>query len=79
MVVEMEQMASRPFASCNLEIVDSPTESLLQKNKEPPDLQGSRRIKAKVSHLKTSEMTQYTSKRPLSNAHLPMTYLAMVP
>lgn len=40
MVVEMEQMASRPFASANVEIGGS-SMTLLNKSKEPPDQRGS--------------------------------------
>lgn len=42
LVVEMEQMASRPFATCNLEIDEAGPEASLFK-KEPPDLRSSAR------------------------------------
>ena len=46
MVVEMEQMASRPFSTCPM-FLERPVD-LLNTKKEPPDLRGSNRRK-KVS------------------------------
>ena len=43
-MVEMEQMASRPFASCNLEVEDAGMEASLLK-REPPDIRSSGRRK----------------------------------
>ena len=42
LVVQMEQMASRPFASCNLEVEAAGPEAPLFK-KEPPDPRSSGR------------------------------------